>query len=88
MSKTIKSKTINWILTILADSLSFWGVFFFCIMLYNTVLYIWSDEGIYNNKNFDMKFSMNVRAEYMDSKLFAEKADYSNSENYLSIYLK
>ncbi len=52
----------------------------------NTVLYIWSDEGIYNNKNFDMKFSMNVRAEYMDSKLFAEKADYSNSENYLSIY--
>jgi len=39
MSKTIKSKTINWILTILADSLSFWGVFFFCIMLYNTGLF-------------------------------------------------
>tara|TARA_B100001250_G_scaffold300434_1_gene262123 strand:+ start:178 stop:774 length:597 start_codon:yes stop_codon:yes gene_type:complete len=52
----------------------------------NTVLYIWSDEGVYNNKNFDMKFSINVRAEYMDSKLFAEKADYSNTENYLSIY--
>ena len=52
----------------------------------NTILYIWSDEGVYNNKNFDMKFSNNVRAEYMDSKLFAEKANYSNTENYLSIY--
>ena len=39
MSNTIKSKTVNWILTILADSLSFWSVFFFCIMLYNTGLF-------------------------------------------------
>ena len=52
----------------------------------NTILYIWSDKGIYNNKNFDMKFSNNVKAEYLDSKLFAEKANYSNTENYLSIY--
>ena len=52
----------------------------------NTILYIWSDEGIYNNKNFDMEFSKNVKAEYMDSILFAEKANYSNTENYLSIY--
>ena len=52
----------------------------------NTILYIWSDEGIYNNKNFDMEFSKNVEAEYLDSKLFAEKANYSNTENYLSIY--
>ena len=52
----------------------------------NTILYIWSDKGIYNNKNFDMEFSKNVKAEYMDSKLFAEKANYSNTENYLSIY--
>ncbi len=52
----------------------------------NTILYIWSDEGIYNNKNFNMKFSDNVKAEYMGSKLFAGKADYSNTENYLSIY--
>ena len=36
MSKIKKSKTINWIFTILADSLSFWSVFLFCIMLYNT----------------------------------------------------
>ena len=52
----------------------------------NTILYIWSDKGIYNNKNFDMQFSENVKAEYLDSKLFAEKANYSNTENYLSIY--
>ena len=39
MSKAIKSKTVNWILTIFADSLSFWGVFSFCIVLYNTGLF-------------------------------------------------
>ena len=52
----------------------------------NTVLYIWSDSGIYNNKTFDMKFKNNVKANYLDSELFADKADYSNTENYLSIY--
>ena len=51
----------------------------------NTILYIWSDKGVYNNKNFDMKFSNNVKAEYMDSKLFAEKAEYSNSKSFLTI---
>ena len=52
----------------------------------NTTLYIWSDEGVYNNKTLDMKFNDNVRAEYLESKLFAQKADYSNTKNYLSIY--
>ena len=52
----------------------------------DTILYVWSKEGTYNNKNFDMKFEQNVKAEYMNSKLFAEKAHYSNTENYLSIY--
>ncbi len=52
----------------------------------DTVLNIWSDEGIYNNKTFDMDFKIKVRAEYLESKLFAGKASYSNSENYLSIY--
>ena len=51
-----------------------------------TILNIWSDNGVYNNKNFDMQFSNNVKAEYMGGKLFAEKANYSNTENYLSIY--
>ena len=52
----------------------------------NTILYVWSDIGTYNNKNFDMKFDTNVKADYMNSELFAEKAHYSNSENFLSIY--
>jgi len=52
----------------------------------NTILYIWSDEGVYNNKTLDMKFKKNVIANYLESELFAEKAEYSNTENYLSIY--
>ena len=52
----------------------------------DTTLRIWSNKGIYNNKTLDMKFIKNVKAKYKNSKLFAEKADYSNSENYLSIY--
>ena len=51
-----------------------------------TILYIWSDSGIYNNENLDMKFEKNVEAKYQGSKLFADKAEYSNSESYLSIY--
>lgn len=51
----------------------------------DTTLYIWSDEGIYNNKNFDMEFKINVKAKYLNSDLFAERAFYSNSESYLSI---
>ena len=52
----------------------------------SSILFVHSDKGTYNNKNFDMKFEQNVKAEYMGSKLFAEKANYSNTENYLSIY--
>ncbi len=52
----------------------------------NTILYVWADKGIYNNKTLDMKFEKNVKAKYLNSELFAEKAEYSNSESYLSIY--
>jgi|TARA_B110000211_G_scaffold217866_1_gene262129 hypothetical protein len=51
----------------------------------DTVLYVWSDEGIYNNKTLDMKFFGNVKANYDNSELFAEKAEYSNSKSYLII---
>ena len=51
----------------------------------NTTLYVWADNGIYNNKTLDMKFKNNVKANYLDSELFAEKATYSNTNNYLSI---
>ena len=33
-----------------------------------------------------MKFRINVKANYLNSKLFAEKVDYSNSDSFLSIY--
>jgi hypothetical protein len=52
----------------------------------NTTLFIIADSGIYNNKTLDMKFEKNVEANYLDSELFAEKAEYSNSKSFLSIY--
>ena len=52
----------------------------------DTVLYVSSKNGTYNNKTLDMKFENNVKADYESSELFAEKAEYSNSESYLSIY--
>ena len=51
-----------------------------------TVLYVSSNRGIYNNKSLDMKFEIDVKAKYLKSELFAEKAEYSNSKSYLSIY--
>ena len=51
----------------------------------DTVLNVWSDSGLYNNRTLDMNFSGNVRAEYEGSKLFAQKAEYSNSKSYLTI---
>ena len=52
----------------------------------DTVLNIWSDNGTYDNKNLDMKFEKNVKAKYLESDLTAEKAEYSNSKSYLTIY--
>ncbi len=54
----------------------------------NTKLYVWSDKGIYNNKTLDMKFEDNVKANYLNNELFAEKADYSNRQSFLTIYEK
>ena len=51
-----------------------------------TTLYVKADNGIYNNKTLDMKFEQNVKANYMNSELFADKAEYSNTKNFLSIY--
>ena len=51
-----------------------------------TQLFVSSDNCIYNNKTLDMKFEINVKAKYQESQLFAENAEYSNSESYLSIY--
>ena len=51
----------------------------------STVLYVWSDAGLYNNQTLDMKFDGNVKVNYMESELFAQKAEYSNLNSYISI---
>ena len=50
-----------------------------------TVLNIASEAGVYNNKTLDMFFDGNVKANYIDSKLSADKAEYSNSKSFLII---
>ncbi len=44
-----------------------------------TVLKIKSDYGVYNNKNLDIKFKKNILANYKESILKAQFAEYSNS---------
>ena len=51
----------------------------------DTVLYVQSDKGVYNNRTLDMNFYENVRANYENSQLFSEVALYSNSESTLVI---
>ena len=51
----------------------------------DTTLFINSDSGIYNNKTLDIQFSKNVKGSYLNSKLFAQNANYSNSRGYVSI---
>ncbi len=50
-----------------------------------TILNVFSDEGDYNNLNLDMNFYGNVRGIYGESKLYAQKAEYSNRESVLII---
>ena len=50
-----------------------------------TVLKVKSKKGIYNNKTLDIKFKESVKANYQESSLYANEANYSNSESYLSI---
>ena len=51
----------------------------------NTVLKIYSNTGKYNNKTLDMSFFGDVKALYEDRRLFAQKAEYSNSKSSLEI---
>ena len=52
----------------------------------NTVLYVSSDKGIYNNKTNDMKFINNVKSEYEKNYLYSDNLDYLNTSNLLSVY--
>ncbi len=51
----------------------------------DTILNVISDSGVYNNKTLDMLFEKNVKAFYEGSKLFADKANYSNTKSFLEI---
>lgn len=51
----------------------------------NKILYVSSNFGLYNNKTLDIVFRDNVNSMYEGSKLFAEEAEYKNSENFIII---
>ena len=50
-----------------------------------TTLKIISDKAVYNNNSLDMNFDGNIKATYMESKLFAQKAIYNNKESSLIV---
>ncbi len=51
----------------------------------NSTLTVQSNKGIYNNSTLDMVFEEDVRANYENSKLFAEKAEYFNTKGFLIV---
>ena len=50
-----------------------------------SILNVYSDTGDYNNLNLDMNFYGDVRGVYGESRLFAQKAEYSNRKSILLI---
>ncbi len=50
-----------------------------------TVLKILSDKGIFDNLSNNMEFEENVEMYYLENKLFSDKANFVNSENYLIV---
>ena len=51
----------------------------------NTILNVFSNTAVYNNKTLDMVFNKNVKAIYENTELFAEKAEFSNSKSFLTV---
>ena len=51
----------------------------------DTILKVFSENGVYNNQSLDMIFSKNVQADYEGSNLTSQKAEYSNSKKFLRI---
>ena len=58
------------------------GIFYFND---GTTLNVKSHKGIYNNKTLDIIFIKDVEAFYKNGELFAQKAEYNNSKNYLKL---
>lgn len=53
-----------------------------------TMLKVTSEQGVYNNKTLDIKFKKSVEAVYEGSELFADEAQFLNSENSLTVSKK
>ncbi len=51
----------------------------------NTFLTIIADSGIFNNITNDMKFSDNVKMNYLENVLFSDRAIFNNYENQLLV---
>jgi len=49
----------------------------------NTILTVTSDEGLYNNITLDMKFTKNVKADYLTHSLISNFLSYSNTDSEL-----
>ena len=51
----------------------------------NTFLTIVADSGVFNNITNDMKFSDNVKMNYLENVLFSDRATFNNYENQLLV---
>ena len=51
----------------------------------DTFIEVSSDFGLYNNKTLDIIFNNNVKSSYEGSELYAQRAEYSNSKNFIVI---
>jgi len=49
------------------------------------VIYITSNDGIYNSENYDTVFSKNVKVDYLDNKITGEYLDFSTIRNKMII---
>ena len=58
-----------------------------CIFTFkdNTILTVTSDKGIYNNITNDMKFTENVKMDYLENIIFSDRASFNNFENQLLV---
>lgn len=67
------------------NSLDLKGVNYTFYFKDDTILKVTSKSGLYNSQNLNMKFKDEVLMSYNGNILIAEKAEYSNSGNYLKI---
>ena len=51
----------------------------------DTSIEVSSDFGLYNNRTLDIIFNDNVKSSYEGSELHAQRAEYSNSKNFIVI---